>query len=215
MTLSRSSNPSVAPATDDYDPDYNDFGHGEYLDGAGMKPAYHFHDVIDFFDATPEGDFLSNFYPSRFTVTRDVVRACLYPDALVEAGAEGVDLLASIDWPDGETFFQAFKAERFEEVVAIATSFSPGQAKSLGRRCKMRPDWSAVRVEVMRQALAHKFAPGTELADRLLATETKVLIEGTMWHDRIWGVYQGEGLNLLGVLLMEQRGYLKAKREGR
>ena len=63
--------------------------------------------------------------------------------------------------------------------------------------------------EVMRGLLARKFAPGTELAARLLATGDAQLVEGNTWGDRFWGVCRGQGRNQLGQLLMERRDQLR------
>src|SRR4051794_40940472 len=104
-----------------YTPDANLFGHGDFLD-ENPGAAYHFEDAIDFFDATPEGDFLSNFYPSPFTVSRAIIEACLAPTA--NADDSEIEALASVTWPDGETFFQAFKAEGIYEVMKIARANS-------------------------------------------------------------------------------------------
>lgn len=195
-------------AVPDYTPDHNPFGHGDFMD-ENPGAAYHFEDAIDFFDATPEGDFLSNFYPAPVTCPGPLLFALMSPRCSLGRNIEDTTFGTT------EAMFAALKADRYDEFQRIAAARGPGEAKMLGRRCKMRADWDTARVEVMRAALALKFAPGTELAQRLLETETKVLIEGTMWGDRIWGVYRGSGRNLLGVLLMEQRGYLKAVRDGR
>jgi hypothetical protein len=61
----------------------------------------------------------------------------------------------------------------------------------------------------MRELLARKFAPGSELAARLLTTGDAPLVEGTTWGGRFRGVCRGEGQNWLGRLLMEQRDRLR------
>ena len=48
-----------------------------------------------------------------------------------------------------------------------------------------------------------------DLADKLLATGDAYLEEGNTWHDEIWGVYQGEGTNWLGLILMQVREELR------
>ena len=81
------------------------------------------------------------------------------------------------------------------------------EAKQLGRRVALRPDWDDVRLEVMRAIIAEKFRSGGPLADRLLATGSAVVIEGNTWDDRFWGVdaHTGHGHNHLGHILMDQR----------
>ena len=39
----------------------------------------------------------------------------------------------------------------------------------------------------------------------LAATEDKLLIEGNTWGDVEWGVSNGKGKNLLGMILMQVR----------
>ena len=57
---------------------------------------------------------------------------------------------------------------------------------------------------------------------RLLETGTRLLVEGTWWHDRVWGVdlaarpahslpWHGAGRNWLGALLMARRSELVAE----
>ena len=56
--------------------------------------------------------------------------------------------------------------------------------------------------------LRRKFAPGTEMARKLLGTGNAHLAEGNNWGDTFWGTVNGEGQNVLGVLLMRIRDEL-------
>jgi ribA/ribD-fused uncharacterized protein len=133
---------------------------------------------------TGEYEFLSNFAASPVTI-------------------DGKDY-ATI-----EHFFQACKTldEGEHEGVRLATT--PGRAKKMGRQVTLRPDWEAVKDKVMRTGLLHKFAPGSDLASKLIATGAEELIEGNNWGDVRWGkVWKGGelvGENRLGRLLMEIR----------
>jgi ribA/ribD-fused uncharacterized protein len=69
--------------------------------------------------------------------------------------------------------------------------------------------WAAHEDEVMRDALWAKFTQNPDLAARLLATGDRYLEETNWWDDTYWGVYQGQGKNVLGHLLMETRTRLK------
>lgn len=60
----------------------------------------------------------------------------------------------------------------------------------------------------MRALLMVKFAPATELAERLLATGDAQLVEGNTWGDTFWGVCDGVGENHLGRLHMWIRSML-------
>jgi ribA/ribD-fused uncharacterized protein len=93
-------------------------------------------------------------------------------------------------------------ADRFQIYHHART---PAEAKRLGRKGVMRPDWGTARVPVMRGLLEQKFCPGTALAQALIDTGDAPLIEGNTWGDRFWGQVRGEGENWLGRLLMERR----------
>src|SRR5919199_3797753 len=112
-------------------------------------------------------------------------------------------------YPTVEHAFAAAKTLDPAERELIRLAPRPGDAKRLGRQVVLRPGWDDLRVEVMRRLLARKFAPGTELAARLLATGDARLVEGNTWGDRFWGVCRGQGWNQLGQLLMERREQLR------
>lgn len=112
-------------------------------------------------------------------------------------------------YPTAEHAFQAAKTLDPAQRAQIRSAGSPGAAKGLGRRVALRPFWNEVRVEIMRQILASKFAPGSAVAGLLLETGNEELIEGNTWGDTFWGVCGGEGENHLGRLLMELREELR------
>ena len=60
----------------------------------------------------------------------------------------------------------------------------------------------------MRNLISQKFSHGTDFANMLIATYSAKLIEGNTWNDTIWGVCNGAGKNILGILLMNQRSNL-------
>jgi ribA/ribD-fused uncharacterized protein len=110
-------------------------------------------------------------------------------------------------YPTVEHAFQAAKTLDLEAREPIRQTTSPGQAKRLGRKVLLRPDWEQVKVEIMRGLLRKKFADPS-LAALLRATGDRELIEGNTWNDRFWGVCRGAGKNWLGRLLMEIRSEL-------
>jgi ribA/ribD-fused uncharacterized protein len=164
--------------------------------------------LIDWFDdfGTPDNQFrfLSNFYVGA--------------PFQVYGIWHGED-----EYMTGEHAFQAAKARGPNEARQIGTSPSPGHAKLLGRQCDLRPDWEAVKFDVMTDVLLAKFASGRDEAGLLLATDNARLVEGTFWNDRIWGVdlqtqstdaphhpRAHPGQNWLGRLLMARRAELRA-----
>ena len=109
-----------------------------------------------------------------------------------------------------EAAFQAAKTLDMEEREKFV-GLSPLIAKRKGRRVKLRSDWEAVKIEVMREVLRCKFSQNPELKAKLIATGDSELIEGNNWNDRFWGVCRGKGQNHLGRLLMELRAELKGE----
>jgi len=60
----------------------------------------------------------------------------------------------------------------------------------------------------MRHLVREKFTTYPTMTKALLSTGEVELIEGNYWHDRFWGVCQGQGENHLGRLLMQIRSEL-------
>lgn len=118
--------------------------------------------------------------------------------------------LTDVSYPTVEHAYQAAKTTDITLRAQIAVCPRPGGAKRLGRHLPLRPHWGGMRLAVMLDLLRQKFAPGTDLADKLVATKTATLIEGNTWGDRFWGVDAVEqlGENHLGLLLMRVRGEL-------
>lgn len=110
-----------------------------------------------------------------------------------------------------EHHFQAAKCVNPEEAARILGAATPGEAKKLGRRVNLRPDWEAVKLVIMKELVRQKFTESHELTQKLLDTGDHELYEGNWWGDRFWGVdSRGEGENHLGKILMEVRAELKA-----
>ena len=147
--------------------------------------------MINKFDG--EYAFLSNFYDSPIPIS------------------DGVDTFIA---RTVEHYFQASKTPSMEEFLDILNAATPGQAKRLGRKCMLYPDWENAKIEVMRQALHLKFAD-PNLRTKLLATGDKYLEEGNLWHDNFWGNCYCDkcknivGENRLGKLLMKIREELR------
>ena len=122
-----------------------------------------------------------------------------------------------ITYPTNEHMFQAMKTLDTDERRAIARCLTPGQAKRMGRKVALRPDWEDVKIAAMKECLYQKFADD-QLADWLLETGNQDLVEGNYWHDQFWGVCycekcaNVEGKNMLGRLLMEIRDELREER---
>ena len=95
-----------------------------------------------------EFDFLSNFFPS------------------IIIGEDG------IVYPSVEHFFQAQKTKDLVQRRIIAEARTPGIAKRMGRRVKLRPDWEDIKDKVMLFAVRQKFKD-PKLASLLLDTKNE------------------------------------------
>jgi N-glycosidase YbiA len=124
--------------------------------------------------------FLSNFYP-----------------ATVE--------FEGITYPTVEHAYQSAKTLDINERKRIAALSTPSVAKSEGRKLALRSDWETAKFEVMERCVRYKFTHNPELGRKLLETGNALLEEGNTWGDRVWGVYQGQGENRLGKILMKVR----------
>ena len=137
--------------------------------------------------------FLSNFYTSPFR-------------------------WAGNEFHSGEQAFSFAKAGFAKEpgnVVAyqrrVLGAPTPGLAKREGRSMTINLDeWEKHKVQYMREIVHAKFSV-SGMVGPLLNTGSTMLVEGNDWGDKFWGrVYEDgkwTGLNVLGVILMEERGY--------
>lgn len=120
----------------------------------------------------------------------------------------------SIIYVDGKKYntvehaYQAAKAVDLEQHELIRCARTPGEAKKMGKIVPCRSDWEDVKIDVMRSLIRKKFE-NPFLRPLLLATEGSQLIHKNYWHDIEFGVFVGEGKNLLGKLLMEERERIK------
>jgi len=114
------------------------------------------------------------------------------------------------EWPTSEHYFQA---QKFAGTIPCGGS----ETSSHGKRGSKHGSGSkfanaarqAVKLDVMRAAIRHKFDSHKALIDLLLSTGDEQIIERTT-DDEYWGCgSSGEGLNMLGILLTELRLALK------
>ena len=117
-------------------------------------------------------------------------------------------------YPSVENAYQAAKVNPDNADPGVRTKLlkmitcGPGEAKKIGQTLPLQPNWDLVKMTVMRNLLAQKFKAGSEMANLLIATAPRRLIEGNWWGDTFWGVCKGQGLNMLGSILEEIRSTL-------
>jgi len=109
-----------------------------------------------------------------------------------------------IIYPSAEHVYQAQKTVDQDERCVIARLATAADAKAAGAKLVLRDGWDSLRVIVMREVLRQKFAL-PPLRKMLVKTGTFYLMEGNTWGDVFWGVCRGQGRNMLGELLMEER----------
>lgn len=143
-----------------------------------------------------EYSFLSNFYGCKIIIqTKD----------------------GQLTFWNAEAAFQAMKTTDVEERMKFCDIKNPVKAKGLGRKVKLRKDWDIIRVSVMEYIVNEKFQQNGDLAQKLLDTEGKQLIEGNNHNDKFWGmipvpvgatdVWVGE--NHLGKILEDVRCWIR------
>lgn len=136
-------------------------------------------------------DFLSNFY-----------------EAPVKLGP--------FTFPTNEHAFQAAKykyafgseQDKRDYVERVLKAPTPGKAKYHGRCVRMDLDeWDRQKVMCMRKVVRAKFEQHPDLQQKLIQTGAAMLVEGNDWNDTFWGRCNKVGLNILGSILMEVRGF--------
>ena len=119
--------------------------------------------------------------------------------------------LEGVHWPSVEHYFQGMKFEDPGEQENVRLAKHPRIARRLGRRrrVKIRSDWSKLRRVIMTRATYTKCRTHPEVAQRLLATGEKTLVE-TSQYDYFWGCGRDRrGSNVYGAVLMDVRKKLR------
>src|SRR3990167_3995933 len=117
-----------------------------------------------------------------------------------------------LEYPSVEHAYQHAKIEGIiGKELFTSRHISAGTVKelsiSLQKDGVIPKDWDERKVDVMVELLLQKFS-NPELAQKLLDTGDKVLIEGNDWGDTFWGQVDGKGNNMLGRILMTIRDRL-------
>ena len=143
---------------------------------------------IKFYRVNDAYGYLSNFAPYSFEI-----------DGLV--------------WSTSEHYFQAqkFLDQAIQEKIRSLKSPMDAALEGRNRENPLRSDWEEVKDDIMRLAVFEKFRQNSAIRKELLATGNATLIEHTK-NDNYWADNgDGTGKNMLGIILMETRGRLKAE----
>ena len=130
-------------------------------------------------------NFLSNFYETPVTVY-------------------------GVTYKNNEAAFQSQKCLSIEEREEFS-NLNPSEAKSKGRKVKLRSDWEEMKEDAMYVVVLCKFMQNEDLKEKLISTGDEILEEGNTWGDRIWGTVNSKGQNKLGKILMRVRDEFKVE----
>lgn len=112
-------------------------------------------------------------------------------------------ILDGVQYHSVENAYQAAKTLDINERIQFQ-NITPGKAKKRGAKLNLRSDWEQQKISIMRALLNDKFKV-RELRQKLINTGDVQIIEGNNWNDTYWGVCNGKGKNMLGILLMTIR----------
>lgn len=115
--------------------------------------------------------------------------------------------VGNIIYPSVENAFQAMKCADVNDRSKFV-NISPVEAKKLGRKINMRPDWDKIKVDVMYVLVKNKFLNNNTIKNKLCSLDCDIQ-EDNSWNDTFWGVCNGVGSNYLGKILMKVRDELK------
>lgn len=121
--------------------------------------------------------------------------------------------LEDLEWPSVEHYFQAMKFDDVDYREKIRQAAHPKKARQLGRNRfkKIRKDWAKVKTVVMTRGVYIKCRAHPEIAEQLLSTDKRKLIENSQ-YDYFWGCGRDRrGENHYGKVLMSVREKLRAE----
>lgn len=160
-------------------------------------------EVVCFHKPDEENGYLSNWYPSEFTIQGECFSSV-------------------------EQYMMYQKALQFNDFIArnrILKTNDVAEIKQIGREVKNYNEriWNGKRQLIVYQGLISKFSQNETLKDKLLNTGSAMLAECSV-SDKIWGIGismkddrrylidEWEGHNLLGFSLMQVRNILHETR---
>lgn len=98
--------------------------------------------------------------------------------------------------------------QSLQNIIRHAPSAHEAFVIAQNYKSQRRPDWDAVKVDVMRDILWCKYSQHDYIQTKLPKTGERILIENS-WRDDFWGWGpQRDGQNMLGKLWMEVRAQI-------
>lgn len=105
-----------------------------------------------------------------------------------------------------ENLYQAFKCAKEDDFICMS-NITPAQAKRLGKRVELNPEFESNKLSIMKNILSVKFNH-QYFKNKLILTGKCYIEETNTWGDTFWGVCNGYGQNNLGKIIMEIRDEL-------
>jgi len=105
--------------------------------------------------------------------------------------------------------FEKFVNDQLKAEIKFAWSAHEAFQRAQAYKAHRRPDWDAVKVEVMKKILWAKVDQHSYVRKKLLETGERQLVENS-WRDDYWGWGENKnGQNMLGKLWMGIRDELR------
>ena len=133
------------------------------------------------------------------------------PQDPLSAGSEYPFELDGRTWPSVEHYYQAMKFEDPALCEQIGSAADAAAAAALAHRYRrrVRGDWAQLRRVMMTRAFYIKCRSYPVVAERLLATGTRPIVENSQ-YDYFWGCGRDlRGHNYYGRMLMDVREKLR------
>jgi ribA/ribD-fused uncharacterized protein len=111
-------------------------------------------------------------------------------------------------YPSTEHAYQAAKTTDVE-IRKKFLNLTCSEAKKFGQTIGLRDNWDIIKYDVMFAVVFDKFFRHENLRRELIETGDMYLEETNHWGDKYYGVCDGEGLNVLGQILMLVRNVIK------
>lgn len=130
-------------------------------------------------------------------------------DPLASYSKHGFDL-DGFHWQSVEHYFQGMKFAQSGLQEKIRQASHPRLAARIARRnfWKVRKDWNRVQRVVMTRGTYIKCRTHPDVAEALLSTGEKMIVEGSL-YDHYWGCGRDQrGHNYYGKMLMDVRNRL-------
>ena len=139
------------------------------------------------------------------------------PEPLYVSRSDDSDLLSSFsrhafhlddaDWQTVEHYFQGMKFTDPDQRASVRDTASPAEAMELAEKHAraVRKDWKKIQQTVMTRGFYIKCRTHPEVAEALLMTDTRKIVERSL-YDYYWGCGRdGRGHNTYGKVLMAVR----------